>query len=103
MLYTAYAHEGPAAARYPRGQGPGVDIAHDMEALPLGKSRTIRSGTDVTILSFGSMLTPAKAVADALNATLIDMRFVKPIDAQAASVAAMEHDLVVTLEENALG
>ncbi len=103
MLYTAYAHEGPAAVRYPRGQGPGVDIAHDMEALPLGKSRTIRSGTGVTILSFGSMLTPAKAVADALNATLIDMRFVKPIDAQAASVAAVEHDLVVTLEENALG
>ena len=103
MLYNAYAHEGPAAVRYPRGQGPGADIDAEMALLPIGRSRTIRTGAEVAILSFGSMLTPAREVADVMDATLIDMRFVKPIDEEAVSKAALDHALVVTLEENVLG
>lgn len=103
MLYTGYMHPGPAAIRYPRGQGPGVDIDGEMNALEIGRSRTLAEGARVAILAFGSMTTPAREVAAELGATLIDMRFVKPIDAQAVSTAALNHELIVTIEENVLG
>jgi 1-deoxy-D-xylulose-5-phosphate synthase len=102
LLYTGFMHQGPAAVRYPRGHGPGVDVDSTMTALPLGKGRTIRKGTRVALLAFGSMVTPAREVADELGATLIDMRFVKPIDGGLIDKAAREHRLIVTIEENAL-
>ena len=102
MLTTAYQFDGPAVVRYPRGVGPGADIVHDFETLPLGQSRLLRSGKRVALLAFGSMVTPARMVADQLDATLIDMRFVKPLDRDAVLAAADHHDLLVTLEENAL-
>lgn len=102
MLTTAYRHEGPAVVRYPRGTGPGAEIVHDFETLPLGRSRRLRDGCRVALLAFGSMVTTARKVADTLDATLIDMRFIKPLDVEGILEAADNHDLLVTLEENAL-
>lgn len=102
MLTTAYRFEGPAIVRYPRGVGPGVDVPHGLDALPIGQSRLLREGQRVALLAFGSMVTPARAVAEALDATLIDMRFIKPLDRDAVLAAAETHELLVTLEENAL-
>ena len=102
MLTTAYQFDGPAVVRYPRGTGPGADITRDVETLPLGQSRCLRKGKGVALLAFGSMVTPAREVADALDATLIDMRFIKPLDDEAVLDAADTHALLVTLEENAL-
>ncbi|MCB1691881.1 MAG: 1-deoxy-D-xylulose-5-phosphate synthase [Pseudomonadales bacterium] len=100
MLYTGYCHKGPAAVRYPRGRGPGVAVADEMSALPIGKARRIREGKRVALLAFGSMVGPATAAADSLDATLVDMRFVKPLDESLVSEVAMKHDLLVTIEEN---
>ena len=102
MLTTAYRFEGPAVVRYPRGVGPGAEISHALDELPLGQSRQLRSGQRVALLAFGSMVTPARKVAEALDATLIDMRFIKPLDTEAVLAAASSHELLVTLEENAL-
>lgn len=102
MLYTGHLHEGPVAVRYPRGQGSGAAIETAMHAYEIGRSRTLRTGESVAILAFGSMVTPAREVAEALDATLIDMRFVKPLDGLAISAAALSHDLVVTIEENVI-
>ena len=102
MLTTAYRFEGPAVVRYPRGVGPGAAISHDLDVLPIGRSRLLREGKRVALLAFGSMVTPARAVAEALDATLIDMRFIKPLDRDAVLEAAAQHELLVTLEENAL-
>ncbi len=100
MLYTGHLHTGPAAVRYPRGTGPGVDIQTSMEALPLGQSRTIRTGKGVAILSFGSVLEATQQAAETLNASLIDMRFVKPLDTDRIEELALSHELLVTVEEN---
>lgn len=102
MLTTAYQFEGPAVVRYPRGVGPGVEVVHDFETLPLGQSRQLRTGKRIALLAFGSMVASAQAVAEALDASLLDMRFIKPLDRDAVLAAADQHELLVTLEENAL-
>ncbi len=102
MLYTGFRYQGPAAVRYPRGKGPGVEIQEKMTAIPLGKSLPVRQGKNIAILAFGSMVEPCKPVAEQLNATLINMRFVKPLDKRAILSAAQEHSALVTVEENAI-
>ncbi|NHR07304.1 1-deoxy-D-xylulose-5-phosphate synthase [Chromobacterium haemolyticum] len=100
MLYTGFQMNSPAAVRYPRGTGPGAEIQAEMTALPLGKGLVRRQGEKVAILAFGSMVTPALAAAEALNATVADMRFVKPLDAELVCRLAESHDLIITVEEN---
>ncbi len=102
MLYTGFCHPGPAAVRYPRGRGPGVEIQKKMTAIPLGKSQLLRQGSDLAILAFGSMVETCRSVAEQLNATLINMRFVKPLDRDAIVSAASRHSHLVTVEENAV-
>jgi 1-deoxy-D-xylulose-5-phosphate synthase len=102
MLYTGFRHRGPAAVRYPRGRGPGVEVQKSMTAIPLGKSLTLNQGSELAILAFGSMVEPCKIVAEQLNATLINMRFVKPLDREAILDAATRHAYLVTVEENAI-
>ena len=102
MLYTGFRHPGPAAVRYPRGRGPGAEIQKKMTAIPLGKSRTMRHGSEIAILAFGSMVETCTSVAQQLNATLINMRFVKPLDRDAIISAASSHAHLVTVEENAI-
>jgi 1-deoxy-D-xylulose-5-phosphate synthase len=100
MLYTAHTLDGPSAVRYPRGTGPGVAPVAAMAALPVGKGEVRRRGERVAILAFGSMLGTALAVGEALNATVANMRFVKPLDTALVAELAASHELVVTLEEN---
>jgi 1-deoxy-D-xylulose-5-phosphate synthase len=103
MLYTAFTLDGPTAVRYPRGSGPGAPIQAQMAALPVGKGVVRRRGAGrVAILAFGTMLTPALAAADALDATVANMRFVKPLDEALVAELAAGHELLVTVEENAL-
>jgi 1-deoxy-D-xylulose-5-phosphate synthase len=102
MLYTAYEYKGVAAVRYPRGTGPGTLIEKDMTLLPLGKGVERRRGESIAILAFGSMLTPALKAADVLNATVADMRFVKPLDEALIAALAASHSLLVTVEEHAV-
>lgn len=102
LLYTAYRHKGPAAVRYPRGTGPGAEIRKEMTELPLGKGRLMRKGTGVAILNFGTLLAPAMAAAENLNATVADMRWVKPLDERLIDELAAEHQLLVTIEENTI-
>ncbi|OIM98000.1 1-deoxy-D-xylulose-5-phosphate synthase [Idiomarina sp. MD25a] len=101
MLFTGYRYEGPAAVRYPRGSGTGVTLREHDNLLEVGKAKPVRDGKQVAILNFGTLLPEAIAAAEAIDATVIDMRFVKPIDKQAIVKAANEHQLLVTLEENA--
>ena len=100
LLSTAYHHDGPSAVRYPRGTGPGATIDPGLEALPIGKGVVRREGRDIAILAFGSMLTPALAAAENLDATVADMRFVKPLDLDLIRRLAETHDRLVTIEEN---
>ena len=100
LLYTAYQYPGPAAVRYPRGSGTGVEMQQTMTELPLGKGVVKREGKRVAILNFGTLLTPALAAAEKLNASVCDMRFVKPLDEALIDRMAAEHDLIVSLEEN---
>jgi 1-deoxy-D-xylulose-5-phosphate synthase len=102
MLYTGYMLDAPAAVRYPRGCGPGVATMREMKALPLGKGEVRRQGKKVAILAFGSMLQPALAAAEKLDATVANMRFVKPLDTALVYQLAASHDLLVTVEENAV-
>ncbi|MEK7360740.1 MAG: transketolase C-terminal domain-containing protein, partial [Pseudomonadota bacterium] len=92
----------PAAVRYPRGAGPGVEIRKAMQALAPGKGELRRRGARVAILAFGSMLTPALAAAEELDATVANMRFVKPLDEDLVRQLAGEHELLVTVEEGAV-
>ena len=101
MLYTGYQCGKPAAVRYPRGNAIGVELA-PLEMLPIGKSRLIREGQKIAILNFGTLLPSALEAAEKLNATVVDMRFVKPIDIEMINVLAQTHDYLVTLEENAI-
>jgi 1-deoxy-D-xylulose-5-phosphate synthase len=100
MLYTAHLLNGPSAVRYPRGSGPGAHISNEMQALPVGRGVVRRHGSKVAILAFGSMLAPAIEAGDALNATVVNMRFVKPLDTELVLQMAREHSLLVTVEEN---
>jgi 1-deoxy-D-xylulose-5-phosphate synthase len=102
MLTTAFHLDTPSAVRYPRGTGPGVKIDAALEPLPVGKGEIRRQGRKIAILAFGSMLGPALEAGDALNATVANMRFVKPLDEELARTLAQEHDLLVTVEENTI-
>ncbi|UZE95546.1 1-deoxy-D-xylulose-5-phosphate synthase [Alkalimarinus alittae] len=102
MLNTGYHHQGPAAVRYPRGTGIGAKIEETLERLPIGKGRIVREGCDIAILAFGTLLHDALLAAEELNATVIDMRFVKPLDAELISQTSNTHSLLVTIEENAI-
>ncbi|RNM28583.1 1-deoxy-D-xylulose-5-phosphate synthase [Dickeya undicola] len=102
MLHTGYHYQqGPCAVRYPRGNVPGVALT-PLEILPLGKGVMKRQGEKVAILNFGTLLPEAQQAAEALNATLVDMRFVKPLDEALIASLAASHDVLVTLEENAI-
>lgn len=101
MLYTGYQCGKPAAVRYPRGNAIGVELT-PLEMLPIGKSRLIREGQKIAILNFGTLLPSALEAAEKLNATVVDMRFVKPIDIEMINELAQTHDYLVTLEENAI-
>ncbi len=100
MLTTAFLHDGPSAVRYPRGHGPGVTPETELTALPLGKGELRRSGSRIALLAFGSLLAPALEAGDLLDATVANMRFVKPLDHALVRELAFGHDLLVTLEEN---
>ncbi len=102
MLTTAYRLNSPSAVRYPRGTGPGVATDTALNDLPLGKGEIRRKGKGVALLAFGSMLTPALAAAEELDATVANMRFVKPIDSELIVELAREHSLLVSIEENAI-
>ncbi len=102
MLSTAYLHNGPSAVRYPRGGGPGVSTTADLNTIEIGKGEVRRQGKKVAILAFGSMLTPALEAAERIDATLANMRFVKPLDTDLVKTLAEQHDLIVTIEENAI-
>lgn len=102
MLYTAYLHDGPAAVRYPRGSGPTVKPKAEMSALPIGKAWVERTGKSVAILAFGGLLANALEAANELDATVVNMRFAKPLDTEVILQLAGTHDLLVTLEENAV-
>ncbi|MGL4249327.1 MAG: 1-deoxy-D-xylulose-5-phosphate synthase [Aeromonas sp.] len=103
MLYTGYLHQGPAAVRYPRGSSlSDAPISSEMLALELGKGRIVREGKGTAILAFGTLLHHAKAAAEALDATLVDMRFVKPMDEALVLSLAASHNHFVTLEDNAI-
>jgi len=102
LLTTAYDYPGPAAVRYPRGTGPGVATQTELSSVELGKGLVKRAGQGLAILNFGSLMQPALAAAERLNATVCDMRFIKPLDTQLIRDTLDQHDLLVTLEENAL-
>jgi 1-deoxy-D-xylulose-5-phosphate synthase len=102
MLYTGFIYQGPAAVRYPRGKGPGTDVQSQMTALPIGKARVCREGQHIAILAFGVTLAPALQAAAELNATVVDMRFVKPLDEALIKTLASTHALLVSVEENSL-
>jgi 1-deoxy-D-xylulose-5-phosphate synthase len=103
MLYTAVTLDRPAAVRYPRGLGPGVAIEPEMSALPMGRAEVRREGrSGLLLLAFGTMVAPCVAIAERLDATLVNMRFVKPLDEALVCRLAASHHCVTTLEENAV-
>ena len=102
MLYTGYLHQGPAAVRYPRGSGSGATIETEMTAIPIGKAEVLRTGHKMAILAFGSRVTAALQVGEAWNATVVNMRFVKPLDVTLLQQLAQTYTHIVTVEENAV-
>jgi len=102
MLYTGHMLDQPAAVRYPRGTGPGVAVSSEMRQLPLGKADMRREGRGFALLSFGAMLQTALEIGDALNASVANMRFVKPLDEDLIIRLARDHRGIVTLEDNAV-
>jgi 1-deoxy-D-xylulose-5-phosphate synthase len=102
LLYTGYQFNGPAAVRYPRGTGTGAVIDKTMTALPIGKGLMKREGSKVAILNFGTLLGSALEAGEQLDATVVDMRFVKPLDKEMILSLASSHELLVTLEENSI-
>ena len=103
MLYTGYLLNQPAAVRYPRGKGPGVVPVKEMTAIELGRAEIRRKGSGLAILAFGPLLAPALEAAEPLDATVVNMRFVKPLDEKMVLLMAEQHDFLVTLDESALG
>lgn len=102
MLYTASTLPGPSAVRYPRGTGPGVAIAAEMTALTVGRAQLRREGrSGLALLAFGALVEPARKIAESLDATLVNMRFVKPLDEDLVMALAARHRAIVTIEENA--
>ena len=103
MLYTATTLDSPAAVRYPRGQGPGVAVQAEMKPIPLGRADVRREGrSGLLLLAFGTMVEPCVAIAERADATLVNMRFVKPLDVELIRRLAATHSCIVTLEENAI-
>ncbi|MCW9013283.1 MAG: 1-deoxy-D-xylulose-5-phosphate synthase [Gammaproteobacteria bacterium] len=102
MLFTGFIHDGPAAVRYPRGQGPGIEIQSDMQVLEHGRADIRRQGKKIAILAFGSMLAPALEAGEQLDATVVNMRFIKPLDTATLDKIAREHEQLITIEENAV-
>ncbi len=102
LLQTAYEFQGPSMVRYPRGSGPGVAVVRDQSSLPLGKGEVRRDGKGVALLAFGSLLANALQVAESLDASVANMRFIKPLDEALVLALADRHELLVTLEENSL-
>ena len=102
MLVTGMQINGPSAVRYPRGGGPGVAVNPSLQALPIGKGEIRRRGKQIAILAFGSMVTPAEEAAESIDATLVNMRFVKPLDEDLIREIASSHSLIVTVEENSI-
>ena len=102
MLTTGHLYNGPAAVRYPRGNGPNAAIEKDLEPIEIGKGIVRRQGSKVALLVFGVQLTEALKVAEKLDATVVDMRFVKPLDEELVREIAGSHELLVTIEENAI-
>ena len=103
MLYTATTLSAPSAVRYPRGTGPGVPICAEMAALPVGRAQLKREGrSGLAILAFGPLIEPARKIAERLDATLVNMRFVKPLDEDLIIDIAARHRAIVTIEENAI-
>jgi 1-deoxy-D-xylulose-5-phosphate synthase len=102
MLYTGFMLDQPAAVRYPRGTGPGVAVAKEMTKIPIGTAEVRRKGTKVAFLAFGAMLEPCLEAAESIDATVVNMRFVKPLDDRLVREMAEEHELLVTVDENAV-
>jgi 1-deoxy-D-xylulose-5-phosphate synthase len=102
MLTTAFRHAGPAAVRYPRGAGTGVAVQNELGTLPIGKAEIRRRGRGIAILAFGAMVAPATRVAETIDATLVNMRFVKPLDEALLLELSATHSAFVTVEDNAI-
>jgi len=102
MLYTGFQIDGPAAVRYPRGGGSGVAVEKQMTALPIGKAEVRRRGQGIALLAFGSLVSAAEAIGQQLDATVVNMRFIKPVDEAMVLEMAATHSLLVTLDENAI-
>lgn len=102
MLQTGTLIDGPSAVRYPRGAGPGVKVERSLETLPVGKAEVRRKGRRIALLAFGSMVAPALAAGEVLNATVVNMRFVKPLDQALLDELAADHEAFVTIEEHVI-
>ena len=102
MLYTGYLHNGPAVVRYPRGEGLGIHVKESLENYEIGVSKNVRSGENIVILCFGSVLDICLDVAEEMNCSLIDMRFIKPIDREVILKSAENHSVIVTVEDNSI-
>ena len=102
MLQSAWLHDGPSAVRYPRGEGTGVAIEAGLPTMEIGKAELVRKGTGIAILNFGVLLDQALTAAETLGATVVDMRWVKPLDEAMILSLVEQHDLLITLEENAV-
>ncbi|MFT5163382.1 MAG: 1-deoxy-D-xylulose-5-phosphate synthase [Alteromonadaceae bacterium] len=102
MLYTGYTLNQPSMIRYPRGNGPGVTIEQKMAALPVGKAKTVRHGKSIAILSFGTLLKDALIAGEELDATVVNMRFIKPLDTALLDELVASHDVLVSVEDNAI-
>ncbi|GAA0723486.1 1-deoxy-D-xylulose-5-phosphate synthase [Dokdonella soli] len=102
MLTTGFLHDGPAAVRYPRGSGTGAAITKELTTLPIGKAEVRRRGRGIALLAFGAMVAPCAKVAEALDATLVNMRFVKPLDEALVLELSKSHGALVSIEDNAI-
>ncbi|MFL9881096.1 1-deoxy-D-xylulose-5-phosphate synthase [Herbaspirillum rhizosphaerae] len=102
MLSTAFEHKGPAAVRYPRGSGTGAVVEKILSTIPMGKGEVRREGKGIAILAFGTMVAPALAAGEKLNATVANMRFIKPLDIELVKQLAASHDALVTVEEGCI-
>jgi 1-deoxy-D-xylulose-5-phosphate synthase len=102
MLTTGFKLDGPAAVRYPRGSGPGVPVDSTLDTIPIGEAELRREGRRTALLAFGAVLAPALEAAETLDATVVNMRFVKPLDEAMLARIADSHDLLVTIEDSAI-
>jgi 1-deoxy-D-xylulose-5-phosphate synthase len=102
MLSTGFQHNGPSAVRYPRGKGPGTLVSNELQALPIGKAETVIKGKDIAIIAVGSMVHPAITAGQELGATVVNLRFIKPLDEELLLQLAATHSYLVTVEENAI-